>query len=130
MFEEFVKPERIIGESKIIIDKRGKITFSVNAVKEFGINSENYVKLYFDIEKRIIGFKFLDNEIKGSLKISEVQKVTYIYSKTFLNFYKIEIDKNLHIPLEYNKKEKIYTAQLPKEETRKLNIKKFIKRNL
>lgn len=129
MFEEFVKPERIIGESKIIIDKRGKITFNVSAVKEFGISFGSYVKLFFDTEKRIIGFKFLDNEIKGSLKISESQGTTYIYSKTFLNFYNIIVDTNLHIPLEYNKKEKLYTAQLPKEPTKKIIYKKYMRKD-
>lgn len=125
-FKEFQKPERIYSsDPAVILGKKGKITFSTGAVKDFELNKFNYVKLYYDEENKVMGMVFSKKEEENSIKLSVNSGGTYIYTKPFIDIFNVNLATSLRIPLTLNKKGTMYIAQIPEEKTkRKLIFKK------
>ena len=77
-FEKFVPPRRQ-RSPQVSIKRTGTISFDKSYAQSVGLGNTNYVTLYFDPAKKLVGVKpAKDAKDDGSLKLSHRQRVSSV----------------------------------------------------
>jgi hypothetical protein len=129
---EFVPPKSgfmIRSIPRFIIKKNGKFTFSTGLVREYKqIQKAEYVRLFFDKDENAIAIKFLKTkEQENDIKINRNSGGTYIYSRSFLNIFNIEIEDRIEPNYAYDEAKNmffIYLTGKKKAENKEYSFKK------
>lgn len=94
-FELFDKMTRSFA-GKVSIRKNGNIGFSKGAVEKFGLRDADYCKLYYDSEKKHIGFEFTNHEQPDvTARVSQSGAGISIPASSFLNYYGINYSSTM-----------------------------------
>jgi hypothetical protein len=111
-FEKFV----LSGKSfrpKVSIRKSGMFGFNNALINKFNIKSYKFVILFFDKEKKIIGFKFSNNnEEEGIYKLSIREKSVSFSGKAFLDFYDIKVTNTKRFEANWDNKNEMLVIKI------------------
>jgi len=92
-FELFDKMSRSF-KAKISIRNNGNIGFGKGAVNKFNLTGQNYCKLYYDTNRKYIGFEFVEKDVPGvTAKVVSRGLDMFVSVRSFLNYYNIKFDK-------------------------------------
>lgn len=105
-FELFTKKGGKISSPKITIASAGYISFNSACMEKF-FRNKSFVQLYWDKDKKSMGFKPIEKEIDGAFKISSSGsgKPGSIAGKSFLKYYEIDFSKSKGFVPDWNEKE-------------------------
>ena len=94
-FELFDKMSRTFS-AKVSIRRNGNIGFSKGAAEKFGLRDKCYCKLYYDPERKHIGFEFTDKEQPDvTARVSKSGAGISIPASSFLNYYGINYSSTM-----------------------------------
>jgi len=111
-FEKFIF-SGISFRPKVSIRKSGMFGFNNALIKKYKLKNYKYVVLYFDAEKKIVGFKFTndDNE-EGIYKLSIGEKSASFSGKSFLDYYGINFNSIKRYDAEWDNKNEMLIIKL------------------
>lgn len=89
-FERFTKKGRAF-HPKVSIWSRGQIGFNQGVVERYKLKDYKYVILFYDREKKKIGFEFTnDDKEEGLINLTVKTTGAIISAKAFLDYYAID----------------------------------------
>lgn len=92
-FEKFTY-RGISHRPKVSIRKSGMFGFNNALIKKYNLRNYEYVVLYYDKKRKIIGFKFTNNiNEEGKYKINVRDKSASFSGRSFLDYYGIKFNK-------------------------------------
>jgi len=98
---------------KVSIRKSGMCGFNNALIKKYNLKNYKYVVLYFDNEKKIIGFKFTNNDNEeGIYRLSIRDKSASFSGKSFLDYYGINYNNIKRYDAEWDNTNKILIIKL------------------
>ncbi|WP_243312356.1 hypothetical protein [Fundidesulfovibrio agrisoli] len=98
----------------ITIWPRGLINFSADAVNRFELKKKPFVKLGYIRERKLLVFKFLDEQSEqGALPATERQKGIIVSARGTLDKFSVDFEgKTMRYPLEEDTDSGLFVANL------------------
>ena len=79
---------------KVSIRRNGNIGFSKGAAEKYELREKKFCKLYYDQEKKYVGFEFTDKEQPDvTTRVSPSGSGISIAATSFLNYYSIDFNE-------------------------------------
>ena len=114
-FEKYTGARRTAKGAMVTIRKTGQIAFNSAAASDMGLTERPAVVLFYDKEKNKIGIKPVsDAKSEGARKLGKVGRTRTIAASSFLKFFGIDVDKNLKVEPEYDKKAEMIVLEVSK----------------
>jgi len=89
-FELFDKMSRSFA-AKVSIRRNGNIGFSKGAVEKFTLSDKGYCKLYYESEKKLVGFEFTNlQQPDVTASVTKSGAGISIPARSFLDYYSID----------------------------------------
>ena len=111
-FEKFVETSRSY-RAKVSIRANGTLGLNSGAVNKFNLAEFEWVVLYYDREKRLIGIKPTENEKEeGAQKISKGKTGAWVAARRFIDFYDIGTVKTKRLEATWDGKEEMIIVQV------------------
>lgn len=112
-FELYTKKGGRSSSPKVSIAKAGYIGIN-SACMDMYFKGKNFVQLYWDKEKQIIGIKPIDKEAGGAFTLTNdgERRPGSIAGRSFLKYYEIDFSKSRSFDPEWNEKENMLIFKL------------------
>jgi hypothetical protein len=111
-FEKFTETARSY-RAKVSIRSNGTIGLNGGAVNKFNLERFEWVILYFDKERKLIGIKPTASENEeGTHKINRGKTGAWIAARRFLDYYEAGITKTKRFDATWDDKEKMIIVQV------------------
>jgi hypothetical protein len=118
-FEKFVPPRRQ-RSPQVSIKRTGTISFDKSYAQSVGLGTTNYVTLFFDPAKKLVGVKpAKDAKDDGSLKLSHRQRVSSVRAHPFFEHYGISLEKTSRFPVRFDESEDMVVIELQEVKRRR-----------
>lgn len=113
-FELFTRTRRPFRSARVSITQAGFYINIAASRKYFG--NMNYVLLYFDSERQVIGLKPVSQSTEYSYRLFPRGEARIVNCTTFLRYVRIEYKKGISISPTWNEQEEMLELALVSEE--------------
>jgi hypothetical protein len=112
-FELFTKKGGRTSNPKVTIARAGYIGINSSCMEKY-FKSKNFVQLYWDKERQIIGIKPTEKEVDGSFRLTNEgeRRPGSIAGRSFLKYYEIDFSKTRSLYPEWNEKDNMLIIKL------------------
>ncbi|QDT82281.1 hypothetical protein Mal35_57740 [Gimesia maris] len=93
-FQKFTEVDESFAARVTVRQKTGQIGFNGGAVNRYSISKYDYIVLYFDPDKRVVGLGLEHEKTVGVISINHKKGNTYVRAKNFLDKYGIDYEES------------------------------------
>jgi len=114
-FEKYTGARRTSRGPMVTIRKTGQISFNAAAASDMKLVEKPAVVLFYDKDTKVIGIKGEPNtKSDGARKLGKVGRTRTIAASSFINFFDINLARNLRIVPAFDKKKDMIILDLKK----------------
>lgn len=119
-FERFVPPKSAGARPKATIRPSGLISFDAVSVETFNLEKASYGILFFDKNKKIIGFKpTAKADENGALKLSRRRRSVSVKSPQFFEQFGLKFDEPQKFDVDHDPEEGMLTIDVKNVQRRR-----------
>ncbi len=118
-FEKFV-PQRKARPPQASVKPTGTISIDLDFSKDVGLDKVEYVTLYFDPARKLLGMKKAPNgREEGAFRLSHRKRVSSVRARPLFEEYGITLRQTQRVPVRFDEDEKMVVVPLAAAQRRR-----------
>jgi hypothetical protein len=99
--------------AKLSVRANGTIGLNAGAMNRFGLDKYDWVVLFYDRERKLVGMKPTKTESEeGALRINKGKTGGWISARRFLDYYQIATTKTKRYDASWDEREKMIVVEI------------------